>query len=227
MPFQLTGSIGLALGLAAAGWAQEQAPTADQTSNRSAPVAPQHRPDSWKYSPTENGPYAPLTLRSKALLFGVRTVEPSAWVKSGLAAGIAQWRDSPEEWDQGTKGYGLRYGHRMANRGVESAIGFGVAAALRQDGRYFRNPDVGVGRRILHAVTRTFVTRTDSGGQTFSAWRFAGNYGAQFVSNAWRPESERDVGTTMIRGTLSISYDAASNIFKEFWPDIKRKVFKK
>jgi len=225
--FRIVASVGLALGLVVSGWAQDQPPAAEHTSDRPAPVVPQHRPDSWKYSPTENGPYAPLTLKSKALLFGVRAVAPSAWIKSGLAAGFAQWRDSPEEWDQGAKGYGYRFGHRMANRGVESAIGFGVAAALRQDGRYFRNPEARVGRRMLHAVSQTFVTRTDSGGKTFSAWRFAGNYGAQFISNTWRPESDRDVGDTMLRGTISISYDAASNIFKEFWPDIKRKIFKK
>ena len=71
------------------------------------------------------------------------------------------------------------------------------------------------------------MTRTDGGGKTFAAWRVAGNYGGQFVSNAWRPERQTGVGDTMIRGTVSMGFDAASNVFKEFWPDIRRRVFKK
>jgi hypothetical protein len=115
----------------------------------------------------------------------------------------------------------------MANRGVESAIGFGVAAALRQDARYFRKPNAGIKARMWHAFSQAVVTHTDSGGKTFAAWRVAGNYGAQFMSNAWRPESERGVGDTMVRGTVSVGYDGAANLFKEFWPDIKRRLFKR
>ena len=115
----------------------------------------------------------------------------------------------------------------MLNRGVESGIGFGVAALLHQDGRYFRKPSAGFGGRVRHSLSQTFVTHTDNGGRTFSAWRIGGNYGAQFVSNAWRPESERNVGDTMLRGTLSLGYDAGSNLFKEFWPDMRRKILRR
>jgi hypothetical protein len=221
------GGLGLALWLTFPGWAQTAPEPPDATSSPAAHALPKHRPDSWKYSPIESEPYVPLSLKNKAFLFGYRAIAPASWGKSALAAGLAHWQNSPEEWEQGTKGFSMRYGHRMANRGVESVIGFGVAAVLHQDGRYFRNPEAGAGRRILHAVSQTFVTRTDSGGRTFSAWRFAANYGAQFVSNAWRPESQRDAGETMLRGTVSIGYDAAANIFKEFWPDVKRKIFKR
>ncbi len=227
MLLRVAGAINLALWVTSPVWAQITPEPADATSGAAAPATPNHRPDSWKYSPTANEPYVPLSLKNKSFLFAYRSIAPASWGKSAVSAGLAHWRNSPEEWEQGTKGFGMRYGHRMANRGVESVIGFGVAAALHQDGRYFRNPEAGVGRRVLHAVSQTFVTRTDSGGRTFSAWRFAGNYGAQFVSNAWRPESQRDVGETMLRGTFSIGYDAASNIFKEFWPDVKRRIFKR
>jgi hypothetical protein len=175
----------------------------------------------------ESAPYSPLGVKEKFYLFNFRTIEPSSFGKSAFTAGIAHLQDSPEEWGQGWDGYGHRYGHRLLNRGVENMIGFGVAAALHQDGRFFRRGEGGIGGRLVSAWKQTFVTHTDSGGRTISAWRFAGNYGAQFVSNAWRPESQRGVGDTMLRGTISISYDLAANTFKEFWPDIKRRVFKK
>jgi hypothetical protein len=217
------------LAFAVGGWGQaaDAPPTADPARDRSAPAIKPTQQSSWKHTPSDDEPYIPLSLRHKAYLFGWRSIAPSAWIKSGVAAAIAQARNSPEEWEGGTRGYGIRYGHRMLNRGVESGIGFGVAALLHQDGRYYRKPSAGFGKRILHSVSQAVVTHTDSGGMSFSAWRFAGNYGAQFISNAWRPESQRDVGETLLRGTLSVGYDGASNLFKEFWPDIRRKIFKK
>jgi hypothetical protein len=190
-------------------------------------MPPLAAPGTWKISPLATAKYTRLSLKDKFYLFNYRTIEPTAFGKSAFTAGIAQLRDSPEEWGQGVEGFGRRYGHRLLNRGVENIIGFGVAAALHQDGRFFRLGEGSFGRRLRHAVSQVFVTHTDTGGRTFSAWRFAGNYGAQFVSNAWRPESERGVGDTMLRGTIStIGFDAGSNAFKEFWPDIKRRIFR-
>jgi hypothetical protein len=181
----------------------------------------------WKFSPTVDEPIRPLSLKHKFYLFSYRTVEPSAWGKSLFTAGIAQWGDSPPEWGQGMEGFGKRYGHRVLNRAVENAIGFGVAVALREDGRYYRRPRGTVVQRIGNALSQTVTTRTTEGNLTFPGWRLAGNFGAQFVSNAWRPESQRGAGDTMLRGTISISYDAAANVFKEFWPDIRRKLFRR
>jgi hypothetical protein len=181
----------------------------------------------WKVSPQERAPYVPLGLKKKAYLFGYRAVEPTGLGKSLFTAGLAQLQNSPEEWGQGMAGFGRRYGHRLATRGVETGIGFGVAALLRQDGRYFRLSEGSVGERIGHSLRHTMLTRTDSGGRTFAVWRLVGNYGAQFVSNAWRPASENRNGDALVRGTISIGYDAASNIFKEFWPDIRRKLLKR
>jgi hypothetical protein len=164
----------------------------------------------------------PLTTGKKAAVFGERTIAPSAFAKSAFTAGIAQWRNSPEEWEQGMAGYGRRFGHKIANRGIENAIGFLVAAPLHEDPRYFHAGNGGMWRRIGHALEYTLLTRNDEGHMEVSIWRLAGNYGAQFVSNAWRPERYSNVSDTLMRGTLSIGFDAATNVFKEFWPDIRR-----
>lgn len=217
--------LGLGLALTTCGWSQSADRT--QPATATSPVLSPRPQGGWKQSPLDDKPYVPLELKEKVYLFGWRTIQPSSFAKSAFTAGIAHWRDNPEEWGQGMEGYGRRYGHRLLNRGVESAIGLGVSAALHQDARYFRLPNAPAKRRLLHALSQVAITRTDGGGKTFSAWRWAGNYGGQFVSNTWRPERQRGVGDTMIRGTISLSFDAASNVFKEFWPDIRRRVFKK
>jgi hypothetical protein len=163
----------------------------------------------------------------KATVFGKRIVGPSALAKSALTAGVNQYRDTPEEWGQGLAGYGRRYAHKLATRGVENGIGFLVAAPLHQDPRYFHSADTGLWPRVGHALASTIITRNDNGYRQVAVWRFAGNYGSQFVSNTWRPERQTNVSDTLVRGTVSIGYDAVSNMFKEFWPDIRKHVFRR
>jgi hypothetical protein len=175
-------------------------------------------------SPLATDPYEPIDAGEKFKLHLSRVYAPSGLAKSAFTAGYNHLDHDPPEWGQGMKGYGRRYGHKLLNRAVENAIGFTVVATLKEDPRYFYSNQRGVWRRLKHAVTSTFLTRTDSGGQRLSTWRFAGNYGAAFLSNQWRPESENKPRDALERGTLSIGFDVAANIFKEFWPDIKRRI---
>jgi len=182
--------------------------------------------ENFNTTPTAGAGDGPLTTEQKFSVFGHRMISPIGFAKSAFNTSINQAQNSPEEWGQGVEGFAKRYGNKVANRTVENGIGFLVSVPLRQDPRYFRSGETGIWRRARHAVLYTVLTPTDNGGRTFSAWRFAGNYGAQFVSNAWRPERYTSVSNTLLRGTVSIGYDAASNFFKEIWPDIKRKIFK-
>jgi hypothetical protein len=177
--------------------------------------------------PFNNEPYAPLSAGDKAKLHLNRIYSPSGLLRSSVSAGWNQWDNDPPEWGQGMLGYGRRYGHRLLNRAVENTIGMGVVTSLGEDPRYFYSGEQGVLRRVKYAVWNTLTTRTDDGGRRFSTWRFAGNYGASIISNSWRPASENTLRDAMQRGTLSIGFDMAGNIFKEFWPDIRRKVFKR
>jgi hypothetical protein len=176
-------------------------------------------------TPLASDPYVPLSVGEKAATFAKRNIAPESLGKSAFTAAINQLQNSPAEWGQGMAGYGRRYGSKLANRGMENSIGLLVAAPLHQDPRYFHSGETGLRRRSRHALGYTFMTRKDSGARTFSTWRFAGNYGSHFVSNAWRPERQTQIGDTLLRGTVSVGYDAASNLFKEFWPDIRKRVF--
>jgi hypothetical protein len=178
-------------------------------------------------TPLASDPYAPLSVREKAKLFGHRTIAPASLAKSAFTSGIDQWRDSPPEWGQGMAGYLRRYGSKTGTRSAENGIGFLTAALLHQDPRYFRSGDTGIWRRAKYAIERTVVTRSDSGRQTVAIWNITSHYGAQFISNTWRPDRVTPVPDTLARGSVSMGYDAASNLFKEFWPDIRQRIFRR
>jgi hypothetical protein len=178
-------------------------------------------------SPSENDPYTAPTNTEKASVFAHRIIAPHSLAKSALMAGINQWQHSPEEWGQGLEGYLQRYGHKLAIRGFENVIGLAVAIPWNEDPRYFYSGEAGIWPRSRHALKMTILSHNDSKRHRVAFWRLAGNYGSQFVSNTWRPARQTDVSDTLFRGTVSLAYDAGLSVFKEFWPDIRRRIFRR
>jgi hypothetical protein len=57
--------------------------------------------------------------------------------------------------------------------------------------------------------------------------RFAGNVGNNFLSNTWRADSEANASDALVRCVWGVRGRMASDAFEEFWPDLRRKVFRK
>lgn len=145
---------------------------------------------------------------------------------AGYAA-ILQKANAPLEWEQGAAGYGRRLVSTVAWSAIHNTLAFGLDSALHQDPRYFRSTGSGFWRRSGHALRGTMLTRTDSGSETVSTWRIGSAYGSALVSNLWYPDRLNTVRLGFIQGSVTLGFDLAGNLGREFWPDIKRKVFKR
>jgi hypothetical protein len=152
------------------------------------------------------------------------TAGPFAMLTASGGAGIRHWLDSPTEWGQGWAGYGRRLGYSMANRAAKNGIEFAAGAALREDPRYFRSHENGIWKRARYALCRTFLATKDDGAATFAGARFLGAYGGGFLSNLWYPDRLRNPGSAVLRGTLTLAGEAGGNVFREFWPDIRKRL---
>ncbi len=97
---------------------------------------------------------------------------------------------------------------------------------LHEDIRYFRLGEGSAWKRTRYALTRVFVTHKDSGAWTFNVSEIAGNAFAASLSNIYYPDSQRTVGNTTQKWGVNVASDAGFNVLKEFWPDIRRKLFK-
>jgi hypothetical protein len=168
-----------------------------------------------------------LDVTGKLKFHAESTYSPLSMVGFAAYAGALQALDVPREWGQGAGPYAKRFGSTVAWSAVHSTLAFGLDTTLRQDPRYFRSGDTGFWRRSGHALRGTILTRTDSGGETFSTWRFGSAYGAAFLSNQWYPDRLNTVRLGLIQGSVEMGFDLIGNLGKEFWPDIKRKVFRK
>jgi len=172
-------------------------------------------------------PEPPLDVTGKLRFHASNVYSPLSMVGIAAYAGILQADNAPREWGQGASAYGQRFGSTLAWSGIRNTLAFGLTSTLRQDPRYFRAGSGGCWRRTGHAVRGTILTRTDKGGETFSTWRFGSAYGAAFLSNQWYPDRLNTTRLGFIYGSATIGLDMVRNLGLEFWPDIRKKVFRK
>jgi len=93
---------------------------------------------------------------------------------------------------------------------------FAFATAFKQDPRYFRSDKKGFAR-IGYAVSRVFVTQSDSGNNQFNASFLAGGLVTAGISNVWSRPEDQTVSRTVGRFGTHVAYRALSNIIKELF----------
>jgi len=97
---------------------------------------------------------------------------------------------------------------------------------LHQDPRYFRRPTGSVWARLGYAAGQIFWTHSDSGCRQFNFSEIGGNSTAVAISMAYYREN-RDVMDGVPKLGSQLGVDMASNILKQFWPDLERKCSRK
>jgi hypothetical protein len=79
--------------------------------------------------------------------------------------------------------------------------------------------------RAVYSVTRVLTTHTDAGHQRFNAPEIVGAATSSGISRMYYPADERNVGDFAYSMGSRIVFDAAYNLAKEFWPDVRIRVF--
>jgi len=169
----------------------------------------------------------PLTPKEKLQRTLRQTVGIRAIGNRLFFAGFDQLRDSPEEWPQGLEGFGQRVGNRYGSMAIRNSIQLTGDLAFRTEPRYDRCDCIGAGPRSLHAVRRMFVARRDLGGEVVNVPRLAAAYVTPMITHEWLPARYDTTSRKLLSGTSTIGFQAASNLLREFWPDIQRKFRRK
>ena len=181
------------------------------------------------YGTVENaGKLPPLTTGQKYRLATAGAFDYFAFPFNMALAGIDQANNSPKSWGQGWGAYGKRFGASFADNSIGTYMTVAVfPSLLHEDPRYYQMGKGPVKTRAVRAVKRLFITYTDSGETRFNYSEVVGNAAAAGISNIYHAPEDRTAGRNI--GTLGmlIMWDGLSNELKEFWPDIRRKVFHK
>jgi hypothetical protein len=145
-------------------------------------------------------------------------------MQSAFIAGIGQATNANPSFGQGVEGYAKRFGTSYADFGIQNFMTEGIfPTVMHQDPRYFRRGKGSGPSRLGYAISRLFITRTDSGKHQFNYSEVVGSATSLAISNAYYPDA-RTGADNMRRYSLQLGFDAASNILKEFWPDLKNRL---
>jgi hypothetical protein len=172
-------------------------------------------------------PYSPITPKQKMAIAAKDSFDWPIYMISGLFATLYQLEDQNPSFGQGMAGYGKRYVTAIGDQMIGNMMTEGIMPSLlHEDPRYFRRGTGSKKGRLGYALTRIFVTKTDSGRTTFNFAEVVGNAVTVGISNAYYPDT-RTVHDNVGKLGIQLATDAASQVAKEFWPDIKRKLFQK
>jgi hypothetical protein len=171
--------------------------------------------------------FAPMTRSERFSKYLVGLVGPESILRAAASAGISQATNTPKEWGGGAEAYGDRVGNAFAQHVIRRTLEYGASAALHEDNRYFVSRQTGFFSRTKYAIASTLLARHDDGSRSFSFSRVGSAAGAAFISRAWQPRSRTSAGDGAVTFGLNMGADTAFNVFREFWPDMKRHLRKK
>lgn len=169
--------------------------------------------------------WAPLSTRQKFDVFLKHTYAPATFTGAGIDAMKFKIRGDDGEYETGWRGLGQRAGINLATS--ESNVFFErflVPSLLKQDPRYFRNPNLPFLKRAWYSMSRVVVTRSDRGNETFNGSKIIGGAISQALSDLYVPGERQGLHPIANRVTFNLIRDAGFNLVHEFWPDIRRKV---
>jgi hypothetical protein len=192
------------------------------------------------------GNVPPLTTGQKFKVVARGSFDKIEFPWYGILSGISQAENSEPGYGQGWKGYGKRYASAFADGTIENFMTSAVfPSLLHQDPRFFQKSDGGFTRRTEYAVSRIFITRTDSGHRQFNYSEILGSaVSATISTNTYHPRSfittrynpttgmltyvfnpsDRTLPNTASVWGTQVLYDTITIVIKEFWPDVHRKM---
>lgn len=176
-----------------------------------------------------NRPYEPISSKRKLWIGFKDSFDYPIFMTSAVFSGLYQLEDSHPQFGQGVEGYAKRYLASSTDLVVGNFMSESIfPILLKEDPRYFAvGPGYGgVWKRAGYALTRVLICKTDTGKSTFNFSEILGNSTAVAFSNVYYSDTRHPGDAVQALGT-QVGTDALSNLLKEFWPDVKRKFFKK
>ena len=163
----------------------------------------------------------PLSPKQKGLLAIHYTTDPAS---VGTIVGIAAINialDSQTAYGPGWKGFGGLAGVSLLQNATAEFFGtFAVPSLTHQDPRYFRQPNRPFRKRILYAISRSYISRSDEGHTIPNYAVFATYPIIAELGNLYVPGIESDGPSTAKRILTGYALDPVNNIVNEFLPDM-------
>ncbi len=194
----------------------DSSPGAGQTPELASAVAESHG-----YLSTAS--YTPPSGEERLRLYLRRAFwSPGLPFRVAAPAVASHLADRPQEWGQGSAGFGRRLADRYARVVLKESYEAAGAAALGHDVRYHPSGRSGAWGRAGYALAATVVTRDRHGASVPHVARLGAAFAAEFTGNAWMPAGYRSRTESVRSVAIGLSFTGLANLAREFAPEIKR-----
>ena len=153
---------------------------------------------------------------------GIRgSVTPFAAVGWLSSAAYEQISNGSPNYGQTGKGFAQRFGAAAARATSEDIFSTSILApVLHEDPRYYvLGPGHNFVKRTVYSVTRTLVTRTDSGHTTINLSLLGGNLAGSVLTKAYYPPNNQDAKEVLATFGGSVGGSALGYFIDEFFGD--------
>jgi len=159
----------------------------------------------------------PMLAKQKFKLSFRALIDPVSFLEVAGIAGAEQHQGVFPAYGCCFEGYAKRNGAAFANQVSGDVLGRAVYPAIfHQDPRYFYKGTGSAGSRIIYAVTRAVVARSDRGRNIPNYAEILGNLSSGALSNLYYPEADRGAKLVFLNGLAEIGANAAGNLVREF-----------
>jgi hypothetical protein len=171
--------------------------------------------------------YKPLSTREKFEIARQDSFDRGTVILAAAFAADAQLTNANPAFGQGVRGYARYFAASYADFVIGNYMSEAIyPALLHQDPRYFRRGIGSTWTRLGYSIGQIFWTHTDSDRTQFNYSEILGNSTAVAISNAYYQDNRSATNSATKLG-MQIGVDMASNVLKEFWPDVSRKFSRK
>jgi hypothetical protein len=168
----------------------------------------------------------PQTPKQKLTLAAKNSFDYSSFLIAGVQAGISMNGNSYPEFHQGAAGYARYYWHTLADTADENFMVGGLGPIVfHQDNRFYTLGHGGFRKRTWYAVTRVLVTRQDSGSKMFNFSEVVGSGASAGLSTVYYPKQYQTWTKVGQKWLTSDLIDCFNFFWKEYWPDVNKRVF--
>jgi hypothetical protein len=171
--------------------------------------------------------FQPLTQKERTQIYVKTMLNPLGYGKAAFSAGIDQWNDKPEEWEQGASGYGKRFANISGQYSIQRTVTYGLSSLLHEDNRYFNSGKKGFWPRAGYALCSAVLARHDDGTRAISISQLSGVAAGAFVARLWLPPSQGSAKDGAVSFGITMGSNAVFGVVKEFIPDLGRAISKK
>jgi len=163
----------------------------------------------------------PPTPRQAFKIATQNSFDYSSFVFVGLTSMIAEGEDDHKQLGKGVPGFGRYYWRGFVDKADGNYwVIFALPTVFHEDERYYAKGSGSVWHRALYSSTRVLITPDYQGHNTINGAELLGRGIAQGISTTYYPSADRTAGALAAKYGYAIMRDAATNTFREFWPDI-------